>query len=61
MFKEALTHLHGNDLVPIIFLCVFIVFFVLMISWVMKIDKKTIKEYAKMPLDNPDALSTKGE
>ena len=52
MYKEVLRAIDGISTFPIISLGLFVLFFDLLLLWVTKFDKETIKEMAAMPFDN---------
>ncbi|KAA3614598.1 MAG: cbb3-type cytochrome c oxidase subunit 3 [Calditrichaeota bacterium] len=61
MFKDVLASIAGIDVVPIVLLCLFVVFFSLMIAYVLKIDKNAIKRYAELPFEKPVSPLKRGE
>ena len=52
MFKEVLQSIEGVGFYAIISMILFIVFFIGMTIWLLKIDKKYIKEMSELPLDD---------
>lgn len=52
MEKEVLRNLAGVDLYPLISLIVFFVFFIGVIIYVFKADKKFIAKMSRLPLEN---------
>jgi len=52
MFKEVLQSIEGVEIYTIISMIIFILFFIGMIIWLFKVDKKYIKEMSELPLDN---------
>lgn len=51
MIKNVLNGIHGVDIYPIISLLIFVPFFVGLIWWVIKVDRKHIQELETLPLD----------
>jgi len=49
--KHHMTSIEGIEIYPIISLLIFAIFFTALIIWVIKTDKKVIKEISKYPLD----------
>lgn len=56
MFNNYLQSIEGVGIYPIISLLVFFIFFVVMIVWLMRVDKSYIKKMSSMPLDNEENL-----
>ncbi len=52
MFSNYLKDIEGIGIYPIISLLVFFIFFVIMLLWMFKIDKKYIKKMQELPLDS---------
>lgn len=50
MKKEILSSIENIEIYPIISLLIFVIFFVAMFIWVIKVDKSYIKEMSDMPL-----------
>ena len=63
MIRNYLQSIEGVEIYPLISLVVFILFFVIMIIWMLKIDKNYIKEMEELPLDleNNRNLNSTGE
>lgn len=51
-FSTYLEQIMGVSIYPIISLLLFVVFFVLTTLWVYSIDKKTLKEIEKLPMED---------
>ena len=51
MFKHYFERIEGIEIYPIISLIIFVTFFVGLIIWVIKVDKKYINKMKDMPLD----------
>ena len=63
MIRNLLQSIEGVEIYPLISLVVFVVFFVAILVWMLKIDKKYIKEMEQLPLDsnNNRNLNSTGE
>ena len=51
MIRNYLQSIEGVEIYPLISLVVFVVFFIVMLIWIFKVDKNYIKEMEKLPLD----------
>jgi hypothetical protein len=51
MFKEVLQSIEGVEFYTIISMMIIILFFVGMIIWLLKVDKKYIKTMSELPLE----------
>ena len=51
MFKQYLKGIEGIANYPIISLVVFTLFFLAMVFWWIKADKKKVEKFGRMPLD----------
>jgi len=61
MIRNYLQSIEGVEIYPLISLVVFILFFVIMFIWIIRVDKNYIKEMEELPLDlekNSDLNST---
>jgi cytochrome c oxidase cbb3-type subunit IV len=54
MYKDVLSRMEGVDLFPLIALVIFFTFFVLLITWVIRLNRGYIDSMANMPLDEED-------
>jgi hypothetical protein len=54
MIRDVLQSLEGIELYPIISLIIFVSFFVSLIIWMIKVDKKYIKKMKNLPLEKED-------
>ena len=63
MIRNHLQSIEGVEIYPLISLVVFVLFFVIMFIWMLKIDKNYIKEMEELPLDleNNMKLNSTGE
>ena len=63
MFRNYLQSIEGVEIYPLISLVVFILFFVIMFIWMLKVDKNYIKEMEELPLEleNNRNLNSTGE
>ena len=52
MFKEVLQSIQGIEFYTIVSMIIFILFFIGMIIWLFKVDKKYIKEMSELPLED---------
>jgi preprotein translocase subunit YajC len=51
MIRNYLQSIEGVEIYPLISLVVFVLFFVIMFTWMFRIDKNYIKEMEELPLD----------
>ena len=51
-FINYLEKVSGVDIMGLFSLCVFFLFFVVMLTWVFKTKKKDFNEISRIPLDN---------
>ena len=62
MFKFIRQYAEGIDginIYPMISLVIFFLFFVVLLYYVKKMDKTTVKEISRIPLDNEETLTQK--
>jgi len=52
MIRNLLQSIEGVEIYPLISLVVFIIFFLVILVWMFKIDKNYIKEMEQLPLDS---------
>ncbi len=52
MEKEVLRAIEGIDVYPVISLVMFFIFFVIVIIWTLKADKRFIDRMSNLPLEN---------
>ncbi|NNG26954.1 MAG: cbb3-type cytochrome c oxidase subunit 3 [Ignavibacteriaceae bacterium] len=52
MIRDLLQSIEGVEIYPLISLIVFVVFFVVILVWMLRIDKNYIKEMGQLPLDS---------
>ena len=50
MFKEVLQSIEGVEFFTIVSMLILILFFIGMIIWIFKVDKKYIKHMSELPL-----------
>lgn len=55
MYKEILPNIENVQIWPIISFCIFFLFFLILIWWVLTVDKKYINDMRQMPLRDGDA------
>jgi cytochrome c oxidase cbb3-type subunit 4 len=51
-FINYIEKVSGVDIYGMLSLTIFVVFFVAMVTWVLKTDKKKLKDISRLPLDN---------
>lgn len=51
MFKHYFETIKDIDFYPVISLLIFFIFFVVLIAWVVKMDRKYIKRMESLPLE----------
>jgi flagellar biogenesis protein FliO len=63
MFKEVLQSIEGIEFYTIVSMIIFILFFIGMTIWLLKVDKKYIKLMSELPLneDNKQVSNYSGE
>jgi cytochrome c oxidase cbb3-type subunit 4 len=63
MIRNYLQSIEGVEIYPLISLVVFVLFFVIMFIWILRVDKNYIKEMEELPLDleNNRDLNSNGE
>ena len=61
MFSNVLQNIDGVEIYPIISLLIFIVFFLSVIIWTVKLDKKYVNKLSKLPLEDSQAEAIDGE
>jgi cytochrome c oxidase cbb3-type subunit IV len=59
MIKDLLQSVEGITIYPIISLIVFVLFFVLIIIWMIKVDKNYIKKMENLPLEKDEETNFK--
>ncbi|MCG6915271.1 cbb3-type cytochrome c oxidase subunit 3 [bacterium BMS3Abin03] len=52
MFNNYLQAIEGIEIYPVIGLIIFLIVFISVVVWVIKIDKNYIREAERIPLDN---------
>ncbi len=57
MYKDILQSINGVELYAIAAMIIFIIFFVVMIIWLIKVDKNYIKEMSELPLKEDNETS----
>jgi Ca2+/Na+ antiporter len=55
MYKDILQSIEGISVYPIISLIVFVLFFVVILIWMIKVDKKYINKMENLPFENEEA------
>lgn len=54
MYKEILQSIEGISIYPIISLVVFVLFFVIILVWMLKVDKNYIKKMENLPFEKEE-------
>ncbi len=54
MIKELLQSVEGVSVYPIISLIVFVLFFVIILVWMLKVDKNYIKKMESLPFEKEE-------
>jgi Ca2+/Na+ antiporter len=54
MKQEILQSIQGVSVYPIISLVVFVLFFVIILVWMLKVDKNYIKKMENLPFENEE-------
>ena len=57
MYKDILQSINGVELYAIAAMIIFILFFLAMIIWLIKVDKNYIKEMSELPLKEDNEIS----
>lgn len=57
MYKEVLRSIENIEIYPIISLLIFVVFFVGMFFWVLKVPKSYVEHMENMPMDEDELLN----
>lgn len=53
MYKNILQNIENIQVWPVISFVIFFLFFVLLLWWVLTVDKKYVDEMGQMPLNDP--------
>jgi len=62
MIRNYLQSIEGIEIYPLISLAVFVIFFIVMFVWMLRIDKSYIKEMEELPLEKDNRnLNITGE
>ncbi len=56
MYKEILRSINDIDIFPIIAIMIFFLFFIGLLIWVFKMDKKHVRHMSNMPLEDDKDL-----
>ncbi len=54
MIKELLQSVEGVSIYPIISLIVFVLFFIIILVWMLKVDKNYIKKMENLPFEKEE-------
>jgi len=52
MYKEVLRTIAGIEIFPVLSLVIFVTVFVVMLVWVLRLDRARLAAYASLPLDD---------
>lgn len=55
MYKEVLRAIVGIEVFPILSLLIFVTVFIVMLVWVLRLDRGRLAQYAHLPLEDGDA------
>lgn len=55
MYKEVLRTIVGIEVFPVLSLLIFLTVFVVMLVWVMRLDRHELSTFANLPLDGDPA------
>lgn len=58
MYKEVLRTIVGIEVFPVLSLLIFTTVFVVMLVWVLRLDRGRLAQYAQLPLDDDHATPT---
>ena len=59
MYKEVLRTIVGIEVFPVLSLLIFLTVFVVMLVWVLRMDRARLASYANLPLDD-DGTAARG-
>lgn len=57
MYKEVLRTIAGIEVYPVLSLLIFVTVFVVMLVWVLRLDRRQLNTYAALPLEESDSPS----
>ena len=52
MYKDILRAIVGIEIFPILSLVIFLLVFLVMLAWVLGMDRRTLAHHARLPLDD---------
>jgi len=52
MYKETLRSIDGVSLFPVIAILIFVIFFLIVLYFVIRMDKNKVQEFSALPLEN---------
>lgn len=58
MYKDVLRAIAGIDTFPVVSLLLFVITFVLVLLWVLRMDRASVERMAALPLDSPAGADT---
>ena len=56
MYKEVLRTIVGIEIFPVLSLVIFLTVFLVMLVWVLRLDRGRLDAYASLPLDEEGAV-----
>lgn len=54
MYKETLRSIDGVSLFPVIAILIFVIFFILVLYFTFRMEKKKVQEFSSLPLEAED-------
>jgi cytochrome c oxidase cbb3-type subunit 4 len=57
MYKEVLRTMVGIEIFPVLSLVIFLTVFMVMLVWVLRMDRDRLATYASLPLGDEPAIS----
>ena len=57
MYKEVLRTIVGIEVFPVLSLIIFLAVFLVMLVWVLRLDRVRLATYASLPLDGHDTAA----
>jgi hypothetical protein len=58
MYKDVLRSMEGVELFPVIAILIFIAFFIVLLVYVIRLDKREVRQMAAIPLEDSPAPSS---
>jgi cytochrome c oxidase cbb3-type subunit 4 len=54
MYKDILRAIVGIEIFPVLSLLIFLLVFLVMLAWVMGMDRRTLADHARLPLHDDE-------